>query len=299
MIREYASKILIYGVGLMGSSLAIDIRKADSKVHLTGIVRSLKSKKICESLKVFDHLFTEEEFLKQSERIWNQFDFVIIGTSVSAVKSIVRRIPHSCRAVLTDMGSTKQTIIDAVESHYSGRGFHNYVSSHPMCGSENAGPENAIPDLYRDKLCIITPLPSSDSDSVQKVMQFWKDLGMITYSMAGTEHDRVLAVLSHSPHILSSVLVIWAEKEVGKENQLSPRPIMGGGFRDMARIAGSNPEMWQSIVGENQDFILKSLKSFQDHLQATIECIETGNPELWKHFFHSAFLCKKNLFRDE
>lgn len=291
-------KVLIYGVGLMGASLALSLKSLKPEWELLGVVKSTESKDICLRQKLLDRVYTEEEFLYLTPKIWEDLNWIIFGTPVHLIKKLVYQIPIQTKAIITDLGSTKESIVHACENYFS-KSEHHYVSSHPMCGSENSGPEHAIPNLFQGKLCIITPLPHSSTHAIQKITQFWKDLGMVVYSMDAVEHDRVLAYLSHAPHILSSLMALWATKFVGKENSYSPMPIMGGGFRDMLRIAGSNPTMWSSILQENKKFIIDSLVSFQEELNSTIQMLQENNPSQWEKFFNDAKKAKNDLLKKE
>jgi prephenate dehydrogenase len=289
--------ILIYGLGLMGASLALTIKKQFPKTKIHAIVRSQESKLKIESMQIVHSVFIESEFLAQEnpEKFWGEYDLIVFGTPVHLIKKQLTHIPKNISAVITDMGSTKKTIIDAVASYYDGQSQHNYISSHPMCGSELAGAENAIDGLYQDKLCILTPLENSNKDALNRLRSFWEAMGMRTHVLDEVSHDRILAYLSHSPHILSSLMVTWADIHVGDENKKSPQPIMGGGFRDMARIAGSNPEMWQAILSENRLSILDSLKEFGSLLEKTIHSLESGTTEEWEKLFLDAAQHKKHL----
>lgn len=279
------SNILIYGLGLMGGSLALTLRKKFPEVKIHAVVRSTVSQKNILDRNLVDSVRLESEIQDSSSGFsWEEYDFILFGTPVHLIKNQVRLIPQDIPAVISDMGSTKKTIVEAVESYYGDR-EHNYVSSHPMCGSEQTGAEHAIDDLYQDKLCILTPVRNSNVEAKEKLRSFWEAVGMRTYELDDTSHDRILAYLSHSPHVISSVMVTWAERFVGEENKKSPQPIMGGGFRDMARIAGSNPEMWKAILQENHSAILGSLKNFREELDVFISSLEKGESGDWEEYF--------------
>lgn len=295
-MRLEFQNILIYGVGLMGGSLSLALRKVDAGCRIDGLVRSRNSQLASEKLGSLNKVYLEEEFLEEeTSGKWDQYDIIIFGTPVHLIKKQISYIPIESSTVLTDMGSTKATILSAVESHFSRRSEHNYVSSHPMCGSENAGPSFAIDGLFVNKLCILSPLAHSNQEVIGRLEKFWSSIGMITHRMNGADHDRVLAYLSHSPHIISALLVNWAKESVGKDNSSSPQPIMGGGFRDMVRIAGSNPEMWQAILSENRTEITRSLYGFKDTLISAIQLLETGSSEEIFNFFVKAAQDKKEL----
>ncbi|NCN08571.1 MAG: prephenate dehydrogenase [Leptospira sp.] len=293
-MKQSFSNILIYGVGLMGASLAITLRKLDRKLNLYGVVRSNKSKETIQNMDIFTSVFTEKEYLEAPN--WNNLDLIIFGTPVDSIESLIRKLPRELKAVITDIGSTKHTIDLSVKKILGNS--HKYISSHPMCGSELAGPENAIDNLYENKLCILTPIEGCDEDSYRKIQEFWKFIGMECLTLDSSTHDETLAYLSHSPHILSSMMVIWAERMAGEVNTDSPMPIMGGGFRDMARIAGSNPEMWKAILSENRNSILNSLLEFQKDLTSTINLLKSGEQDDFQKFFEVASIKKKFLLKN-
>lgn len=293
MSQEF-KKILIYGVGLMGSSLALALRKLDKDIQLYGVVRSTKSKEVISRMGIFHSVNIENEFLSKPN--WSDLDLIIFGTPVDTLEALISNLPHGLNAVLTDMGSTKYAIDVSVKKLLGSK--HKYISSHPMCGSELSGPENAIENLYSNKLCILTPIEGSDKESLLKIENFWKSIGMLCYQMDSKTHDETLSYLSHSPHILSSLMVIWAERMAGEVNRQSPMPIMGGGFRDMARIAGSNPEMWKAILSENRKPILNSLIEFQNELNSAIELLKSGEQKDFQNLFELAALKKKSLLKN-
>jgi prephenate dehydrogenase len=300
--------VLIYGVGLMGASLARSLKSKDRDIRITGVVRTDKSKKHLLEKHYCDQVYLEKEFDSiQKDSILSEIDLVILGTPVTTIRDQIRLFPLVDGPIITDMGSTKQTIVDSVEKYFSEIQakssekilYHNYISSHPMCGSELSGPENSVPDLYTEKLCILTGLKHSNPDNMPRLKKFWTDLGMFTHTLSDLDHDRILAFLSHSPHVISSILVEWADRNIGRENSESPKPILGGGFRDMARIGGSNPEMWASILEENRENIVSSLEEFQKDLSQVIALLKTGKAEDFRKLFQSAGRAKSHLLHSE
>jgi len=265
--------ILIFGMGLMGGSLSLAIKKKYPQVRITGVVRSESSKQTIQKKNISHSVLTESEFYNTHK--FSDFDFVVFSTPVRSVIETIPKLPKLGNTIYTDLGSTKETILSAVNSHFDLP--HHYISSHPMCGSEHSGPEAAKEDLYQDKLCIVTKPEKAKQETVDFVRNFWEAIGSWTLEMEGKEHDETLSYLSHLPHILSTMLVNVAiennvtKKQVGN----SAKPITGGGFRDMSRIAGSNPEMWLSIFEENRSHIYNSLNKYKTALE---EMIEIFNP---------------------
>ncbi len=283
-------KIAIYGLGLMGASLSLALKKNNVPSEVTGIVRSASSKKEGIALGIADTILLEQEFLDKD--IWNNFDLIIFSLPVNLTCDKIRLVPSSYKGFLTDMGSTKMEIIKTVEEKFPDT--HNYYSSHPMAGSEHSGLVHAKADLYEKRLCILTPPKLVSHVATVYITQFWSMLNMHTVVIDANSHDHILSYLSHTPHILSSLLVNWAAENtvIQKHTDISPVPLSGGGFRDMSRIAGSNPDMWDAIIQTNKQYILNSLLDYRNKLDVLIDKLQdTKDPSFWKDYFiHS----KKN-----
>ncbi len=281
-------RILIYGFGLMGASLSLAIRKKNLCKKISSILRNQKSLEEIKTLHFQDEFLLEEDFL--SKNLWNEFDFIILCLPVNTILQKIQIIPSSYNGIITDVASTKKEIIDLVEKKFPSS--HNYVSSHPMTGSENSGAEFARDDLYENKVCILTFPKNCKSESKEKVQTFWNQLNCRTVEICAEDHDEILAYLSHTPHILSALMVNWSlqnEKVQSYTHSLSV-PLIGGGFKDMSRIAGSNPEMWEAIIKTNSNYILESLKSYHLELKKIIDNLENPNfnDTFWKSYFKKA-----------
>ncbi|TGL53089.1 prephenate dehydrogenase/arogenate dehydrogenase family protein [Leptospira kemamanensis] len=278
------NRVLIYGMGLMGGSLSLAIRELDPKAEIIAVVRSEKSKESIQKKKLADLVYT----LAETKNVnWNGYDFVVFSTPVASLLEIIPSLPKSGETIFIDLGSTKQTIIDAVDLHFGDK-EHNYISTHPICGSEQAGPEASIPNLYQDKLCILTKPKRGSEKTLELVKQFWENIGSWTINMDAKSHDETLAYVSHLPHVVSTILVNVAGNNKTTMEQVSSiaKPITGGGFRDMSRIAGSNAEMWTSIFKENQYFLQNSIDEFIKQLTEFRNLLD-GNSELDDSKIHS------------
>lgn len=289
-ILSNLKKISIYGMGLMGTSLAYSIKNhPDFNGKVFGIVKSTKSKEWIEQQAFIDKVILSEENPK--EMIIDS-DLIVIGLPVLNTIEFLKEIAHwDFKGIITDMSSTRYLIESTVrelEKHNSLK----FIGSHPICGSELAGPQGYVKDLYLNKLCIIInrlqEKQSIDREEfpLEFVRTFWQELGMYTLEIDAESHDYLLSYLSHSPHILSSILTrtIGKDDYIIKKNKSSPIPIYGGGLRDMIRIAGSNPKMWYDIICTNKQNILKSLKEFQEELNEFINILEhTSNSfeDIW------------------
>ncbi len=271
---------------MMGASLAQALRKHfGPKMHIAGVVRSESSAAFLRGHKQADEVLVCPEEASIAELNLNAYDLLVLGTPVQSVARLAGLIPENYAGAITDMSSTRREVQAAFEA----RPDLKFVGSHPMCGSENRGPQAARPDLFLNRLCILTPLAGGDSDMTERVQELWVALGMRTFVLSGTHHDEVLSYLSHGPHLLAGLLALWAHNEsVDAAIEKAPMPITGGGFKDMARIAGSNPEMWTDILVSNRDFLAAGLKEFQSQLSDLIREVEGGGYEDWLRWFDRA-----------
>ncbi len=273
----------------MGGSLSLALKKSGYSGKITGILRSQKSLEEIKGKCITDDLLLEEDFIKNN--LWNQFDFIVFSLPVDLTCQKINLLPSDFSGMITDLGSTKKEIIESIKNKFSG--IHNYYSSHPMTGSEQSGALHSKEDLYNGRLCILTREENSSQLAIEKITEFWNYLGCKTIEIPANDHDEILAYLSHAPHLLSSLLVNWAKKseKVSTYTNISPIPLSGGGFRDMSRIAGSNPEMWEAIISTNKEAILDSMIKFKKNLEQIIDILNK-NPEeqsgFWKKYFEDS-----------
>ncbi|MDX1960349.1 MAG: prephenate dehydrogenase/arogenate dehydrogenase family protein [Leptospiraceae bacterium] len=290
--------ILIYGLGLMGGSIAMSLKKKHFKGKITGILRTQSSLEEAKSLNITDELILEKKFLLDNR--WNEFDFIIFALPIDLTCSKIDLIPDDYTGLITDLGSTKKKIIEKVESKFSK--VHNYLSSHPMTGSEHSGAKFGTDSLFEGKLCILTSPNLVKETSKKTIDHFWQELGSTTVEIEAKDHDEVLAYLSHSPHILSSLLAKWSygNRKVMEYTESSPLSLTGGGFRDMTRIAGSNPEMWEAIITSNRTAIHRSLKEFQARLSELVDVFELPESQsvgFWEKYFEEAKKSRNKILK--
>ena len=280
----------------MGASLSLKIKSIQNETKITGIVRSEESKVKGLELKIADFIFTQKEFEENAN--YKGYDLIIFSTPVDLICKKISIFPNLKNVVLTDLGSTKTEIHKAVEKKFKTN--HNYISSHPMAGSEQTGLSYSKENLYDGKLCILTKPKLANQSSYLKLEKFWKMIGCVTIEMKAKEHDEVLAYLSHTPHILSSILVNWAysNKQVKTNSDKFPFPLTGGGFRDMSRIAGSNPDMWDAIISSNEKNIILSLKKFKTEIETILEKLNKNKKtKFWKDYFSKSRISRAKILK--
>ncbi len=287
--------VLIYGMGMMGASLALALRASDHySGKITGVVRTQRSAAFIEQHGMADSVVIEPDLDRIGSLPLEDYDLIVFGLPVKSIVRVFEIFP-SYSGLITDMSSTRSEVHEAAAQRRELR----FVGSHPMCGSEDQGPMAARADLFHNRLCIITEdtVSGNRDDDRKAVEDFWKAVGMKTYSMKPAAHDEVLAYLSHAPHILSGLLASWAAGAVAVDRSTneSPVPITGGGFRDMARIAGSNPEMWTDILFTNKKFILESLEVFSQELESVKKQLEKSDRQWWLDWFSSARKARNRL----
>jgi cyclohexadieny/prephenate dehydrogenase len=253
------NKIALIGIGLIGGSIALEARKRGLAKSIVAATRSPATAARANELKLADHCGTDlAEAVKDA-------DLVIVCTPVGACGAAAQAIaPHlKAGCIVSDVGSVKQTVIADMAPHIP-KGVH-LVPAHPVAGTENSGPEAALLDLFQGRWCILTPLPNSDAAAVDKLEAFWKALGSEVNRLDPANHDRILAITSHLPHLIAYTIVGTAD-DLGGHLNSEVLKYAAGGFRDFTRIAASDPTMWRDIFMSNKEAVLEVLQRFQEDL---------------------------------
>lgn len=274
-MAEYQLKhVTIIGAGLLGGSVGLAIKAHDPKVRIAGVGRRRVS--LDEALEVgaidTAHLDTAEAAAKS--------DLVILATPVAAFAGHLAAMGPVLRrgAVVTDVGSTKVTVVRTAEKLLGRTG--RFVGSHPMAGSELNGVAFARADLFAGATCILTPTSTTPPTVVRRVEHFWRMLGMRTVRMSPSAHDRVMARISHLPHALAGLLMRLPEK--------SELDVAATGFRDATRLAGGDPEMWRDIFLTNRKGILAAIDAFDESLMHLRDLVELADAHEIQRFFAAA-----------
>lgn len=188
---------------------------------------------------------------------------VVIAAPVDQIIPLVQQIaPHlNPGAIVTDVGSVKGEIARLAHAALQGRG--HFVGAHPMAGSEKTGWENSTAELFERRTCFVTPLGETDANVTATMVRFWHELGAEVVTVAPDTHDEIVAHISHLPQVIASSLCAFlATKNSGWRN------FAGGGLRDTTRIAGSDPQLWRTIIEQNRDELLRALSGCTDELHA-------------------------------
>jgi prephenate dehydrogenase len=262
-------RLVIAGVGLIGGSLALALRRAGAVAEIVGFGRDAERLQQAVAAGVLDRGETDPE------RALSGADVVVLGVPLGAVAGLMRQIgPHlPATAVLTDVGSAKASVVADVETALGGLPG-GFVPAHPIAGTEKSGFEAALPDLFRRRRVILTPLASTEAAAEATVCDMWEACGAEVIRMGVEHHDRMLAATSHLPHLLAYGLVDTLARWDTTEEVFQ---YAAGGFRDFTRIASSDPVMWRDICLANRSAVLETLEHYRrdlDHLTALVEAAE-------------------------
>ncbi|GAB1459743.1 MAG: prephenate dehydrogenase/arogenate dehydrogenase family protein [Thauera sp.] len=251
-------KLVVCGVGLIGGSFALALRRAGAVERIVGIGRRREVLERACALGVID------EIAEGWADALDGADLVLLAAPVGQTDAILAAMAPHLRpgTVVTDAGSTKRDVVAALRSHLGGA-LADVVPAHPIAGAEKSGVEAAFAELYMGRKVVLTPLPESRPEAVQKVRDAWEACGANVVGMTPEEHDRVFAAVSHLPHLLAFGLV---DDLAGRSNAPLLFSHAASGFRDFTRIAGSHPEMWRDICVANRVALLEELDAYLGEL---------------------------------
>lgn len=273
-------KLVVIGVGLIGGSFALALKRARAVKHVVGVGRTRRNLAAALERKAID------EAQQDPARAVRDADLVLLATPVGQMAAVMAAIaPHlPQQAVVTDAGSTKRDVI-ACARRFLGGHFPRFVPAHPIAGTEKSGAGAAFAGLYRNRCVILTPQHDTLAGAVTLVRRAWEACGAQVVRLDASEHDAILGAVSHLPHMAAFALV----------NTLARRPdarrlfgFSAGGLRDTVRIAGSSPEMWADICVANRDMLLAALQDYGDELERVRAAIESGDAAALRRMFEQA-----------
>lgn len=260
--------LAIVGVGLIGGSFAAALRRAGQAGRVLGAGRNAQSLARALELGLIDEAVSLEEAAARA-------DLVLLATPVGGLAdALSRMLPHlGAGTVLTDAGSTKAEVVAAARAALGGR-IGQFVPGHPIAGAARTGPEAADADLYRERTVVLTPLPENGPAALDLTRRAWQACGADVLDMDADAHDRVLASVSHLPHLLSAVYMEQVALAGDAPTRLG---LAGSGFRDFTRIAAGSPEMWRDIFLSNRDAMLAELADVRAVLDRAERAIAEGD----------------------
>lgn len=273
-------KLVICGVGLIGGSFALGLKRADAVGQIVGIGRRREPLERALALGVIDEIATDwADALRDA-------DLVLLAAPVGQMDAIMAAMaPHlQDGTVVTDAGSTKRDVVAAIRYHLGHR-LAQVVPAHPIAGAEKSGVEAAFADLYVKRKVVLTPLPESRGEAVERVRAAWQACGATVVDMSPQEHDQVFAAVSHLPHLLAFGLVDDLAQRDNAELLFSHA---ASGFRDFTRIAGSHPEMWRDICVANRVALLAELDAYLDEMARLRAMLAAGDGPAFEAVFERA-----------
>lgn len=259
-------KVGIIGLGLMGGSLSLALKKHSKDYYFMGLDHNELHCSQALQLGLVDEICTSTEALKSC-------DIIFLTIPVDGIIAVSKQLaPLQDKCTVIDLGSTKEKISLAIPSEIR----HHFVTAHPMTGTEKFGPTAALEDLYTDKVVVLCDLEKSGIYQQNIAKKIFTDIGMNIVCMGSKEHDRHAAFISHMPHAISYAL---ANSVMAQEDSKSIIALAGGGFKDMSRIAKSSPTMWEDIFRQNKTNVLEAIHSFQSELKKCQKMVENDEWE--------------------
>jgi prephenate dehydrogenase len=262
-------KIAVFGIGLIGGSFALALKRAGMVAHVTGVGRSPATLERARELGLIDSAATS------AAEALDGADLVLIAAPVAQTEAILSSIkPHlQPQTLVTDAGSTKSDVVAAARKAL-GEKIGQFIPGHPIAGREQNGPDAALADLYVNKKTVLTPLLENTEEAVERVAAAWKHCGAVIHRLTPEQHDSVFASVSHLPHLLAYALV---DDIANKPHADLLFQYAASGFRDFTRIAGSSPEMWRDISLANRNALLRELDSYMLGLRRLRELLDAGD----------------------
>jgi len=253
------NKVAIVGVGLIGGSLGLALKKKGLCERIIGVASHKKSIELAKRKRAIDSGSLNIDIIKDA-------DLIILATPVNTILTLAPKIKKLVKkdAVVIDVGSTKEQISSRLS-----RIFENYIGCHPLAGSEKRGIKNASWDLFVNSLCIITPTKKTGNHAKAKIVNLWKQIGTKIIFITPAEHDRILSFISHLPHIIAFSLISSVPDDLLR--------FASGGLRDTTRIAGSEALLWRDIFLSNRKNLLKSIQQFENKLKGLKLVIQNKN----------------------
>lgn len=269
-------KVAIVGPGLIGGSMGMALRRRKMAQQVVGVGRRRESLDRALKVNAIDKATLDlKEGLHRAE-------LVVLATPISTLGELAPQLPAVLEpeALVTDVASTKTHVIDVISSALRFRPDVSYIPSHPMAGSEKSGPLAASPDLFDGAVCILTPLPNTYPESKGRITQLWRQLGARIVSMTPQAHDRLVARISHAPHLVAAALLAYLQEDEAA--------LCGGGLKDTTRIAGANPDLWVDICRENRQEVQAALEAYIEVLHGIAASLKDGDLALVRSVLEDA-----------
>ena len=282
------NKVCIIGCGLIGSSIARAIRKNHLSSKIVSSNRSDSVNKKVIELKIVDDSSSDTKKMAEGS------DLIIIATPLSSYEDIISKIKNSLKSgtILTDVGSVKENIINLIEKDVPAN--VSWISSHPIAGTEESGPEAGFSELFKNRWCILTPSKKAQEKDIKLLETFWKKIGSKVDIMEAKQHDYILSITSHIPHLIA-YNVVNTSLNIQDEQKSVIVKYSAGGLRDFTRIAASNPIMWRDIFIQNKKNTSKMIDKFIEDLEDLKKAIENEDGKKLEEIFTKTKKIRKEI----
>jgi len=278
------NRVTILGVGLLGASFAMALKKNNLCGSITGCGRNRENLQRAQERGIID------SFEEDPAAACRDADLIMLSAPVGVFPGLTGLISPVLKngAVLTDVGSVKGKLVREIENIIP-RHVH-YIGGHPIAGSDRSGIDSANAGLFINAKCIITPTENSDPDALEQITRLWKTLGSDVLTLSPEEHDRIYASVSHLPHLIAYALV-----NTVADLDRSYLDFSGKGFLDATRIASSSEELWKDICLLNRENLAEAIDVFQQNLEKLDQYLKTGNSDSLKNEFLRARTLRETI----
>lgn len=274
-------RVALIGLGLIAGSMAHAMRRAGLAGEIVGTARSAETRDVATEIGLVDRVVdSAAEAVKDA-------DLVVLAVPVGAMGAVAEEIaPHLMDgATVTDVGSVKKAVIEAVAPHMPGH--VHFIPAHPLAGTEHSGPRAGFASLFDNRWCLLVPTIGTDPAATKRLRDLWEGMGANVEEMDAEHHDLVLAVTSHTPHLIAYTMVGVAD-DLRRVTDSEVIKYSAAGFRDFTRIAASDPTMWRDVFLTNKEATLEILGRFTEELFALQRAIRTGDGDmLFDYFTHT------------
>jgi len=283
-------KICIIGCGLIGSSLARAIKKNNLAEKTGASNRTEAEKKKVNELKIVD----DEK--ADTKKMVEGADLVVIATPLSSYENVISKIKNSLKigVILTDVGSVKENIVNLVEKNIPEN--ISWIPSHPIAGTEESGPEAGFSELFQNRWCILTPSKKAKEKDINLLQTFWEKVGSKVDIMEAKQHDYILSITSHIPHLIA-YNIVNTSLNIQDEKESAIVKYSAGGLRDFTRIAASNPIMWRDVFIQNKKNTSKMVDKFIRNLEDLKKAIENEDGKKLEQIFTRTKKIRKDIVK--
>ncbi|MGO4913979.1 prephenate/arogenate dehydrogenase family protein [Pseudogemmobacter sp. W21_MBD1_M6] len=277
-MAQIYDRVALIGLGLIASSMYWAIKRSGLAGEVVGYARTAETRATAREIGLCDRICETAAEAVQGA------DLVVLCVPVGAMGAVAAEISSALKpgATVTDVGSVKKAVIDAVGPHIP-LGV-NFIPAHPLAGTEHSGPRSGFAELFDNRWCLLVPTDGADAQATQKLRSLWEGMGANVDEMDAEHHDLVLAVTSHAPHLIAYTMVGVAD-DLRRVTDSEVIKYSAAGFRDFTRIAASDPTMWRDVFLNNKEATLEILGRFTEELFALQRAIRTGDGDHLHAYF--------------